>query len=253
LQQLAIRFTKSVKWIMIICGAVFLIQQTSDKFMGGDILSWFALTPAQFVNNFYFWQIFTYMFLHGGVMHLFLNLLMLLFIGGDLEATWGTRKFLLFYMFCGVMAGVFYLMLQGLVSGGDGLFRPMVGASGAIYGLLIAYGLIFSDRTLLFLMLFPMKAKYFVWVLIGVEFFTTVYSDSGALSSLAHLGGMFAGIIYLWWWARIRMKSRQGGGGGSGRGKRRKKSKGKSNLKLVVDNEEDYGDGGDDEGPRFWN
>lgn len=251
---MAIRITPAVKALMIACFAAFVVQQSVDQFFGGNLLGWLALVPSGFVFHFRFWQIFTYAFLHGDVMHLFLNLLMLAFIGGELEGVWGTMKFLRFYFFCAVSAGVLYLLLQLFAWGGAGMNVPMVGASGAIYGLLMAYGILFSERVLLFMMLFPMKAKHFVWVLGAVEFMSTLYSGRGGLSSAAHLGGMLAGLVYLWGGAAwVLARRRRAEGKDAARRNKRKKAAG--HLKLVINNRgiphvED--DDGDDSNPKTW-
>ncbi len=267
-----IRLTRAVKGLVIACFAAFFIQQTADQFFGGNILSWFGLIPAGVIIDHRFWQVFTYAFLHGDVMHLFLNMVMLVFIGSELEALWGIGPFLRYYFFCSISAGVLYLLMQVFVWGGEGLHTPMVGASGAIYGLLMAYGLIFGERVLLFMMLFPMKAKFFVWILAGIEFMTSVYSGrSGGLSSIAHLGGMAAGFCYLWVLASIKVakKRRQAGlsafnfGGVAGRAqlamKKHKlaKLKKSGHLKLVKGaggNPSDSPDSNDseDSDPKTW-
>lgn len=206
-----IRLTPAVKALLIACFAFFVIQHAADQFFGAHLLSIFALVPSSVVNHLWVWQLFTYPFLHGDVMHLFLNLMMLAFMGGELEAAWGTPRFLRFYFFCSTAAGLLYLFLQMFAWSGQALHVPMVGASGAIYGLLMAYGLIFGERVLLFMMLFPMKAKYFVWILAAIELMTTVFSGNGGLSSAAHLGGMAAGFSYLWGRATYSIwKKRQG-------------------------------------------
>jgi hypothetical protein len=137
----------------------------------------------------------------------------------------------------------------------------MVGASGGIYGLLIAYGLIFSERQLLFMMIFPMKAKHFVWVLAGIEFMTTVFSGRGGLSSAAHVGGMVAGFAALWVRAslqiarkrRVEALTRR-----PGTASKAKKSK-KGHLKLIIDNEKEGPAAAaknpleeDESGPKTW-
>ena len=212
MNNFGIRLTPMVKILAIACIAGFLLQQTADRFMGGNLLGWFALVPMDVVGRFRIWQVATYSFLHGDIGHLVLNLLMLVFIGGEIEAVWGAARFLKFYFSCVVFAGMFYLALQLFTSGG-GLHSPMVGASGGIYGLLMAYGLLFGDRVLLFMMLFPMKAKHFVWVLAAVEFFSTLFSGTGGggVASAAHLGGMVAGFAYLWFWAAWRVSKRKRG------------------------------------------
>lgn len=193
-----IRISPTVKLMAIVCFVGFIVQQSVDRFAGGNLQGFFGLVPAAFMNQGYLWQLFTYPFMHGDPLHLFLNLMMLVFIGSDLEYLWGRRKFILFYFFCSSFAGVLYLLLQLWVYGGDGLFTPMVGASGAIYGLLMAYGILFGERVMLFMMLFPMKAKHFIWILALVEFMTTVFSGRSGLSSAAHIGGMVAGLGFVW-------------------------------------------------------
>lgn len=191
------RLTKVVKTLAIINFAAFIIQQTADRFFGTELFSVFALVPNLFVTQGKIWQIFTYAFLHADITHLFLNLLMLIFIGSELESAWGWKRFTKFYFTCSTGAAVFYLLLVLVTGSSSGLHSPMVGASGAIYGMLIAYGMLFGERVLLFMLVFPMKAKHFIWILAGMEFLTTVYSPHGGLSGFAHLGGMFTGFMYL--------------------------------------------------------
>jgi len=253
-KDMSIKLTRAVKAILILCFALFVIQQTADRFLGGNIISWLGLVPSNFVIDHRFWQLFTYSFLHADVLHLFLNLLMLVFIGGELEAVWGIGRFLRYYFFCSVSAGILYLLLQIFIWKGEGLHTPMVGASGAIYGLLLAYGIIFGERVLLFMLLFPMKAKHFVWILGGVEFFSTVFSGRGGLSSAAHLGGMVAGLAYLWVRASVQIAKKHR----ENRSKfdRSKPKKRKSHLKLIIDNERDLNkyieEDNPDDSPKTW-
>ena len=102
-----------------------------------------------------------------------------------------------FYCLCAVCGGLVYLFLQLFVKG-VGMYTRWSALRHGIYGLLAAYGLIFGERVMLFMMLFPMKAKHFVWVLAGIEFLTSIFSGRGGLVSVAHLGGMAAGYTYLW-------------------------------------------------------
>ncbi|NDG84130.1 MAG: rhomboid family intramembrane serine protease [Proteobacteria bacterium] len=168
-RSVQIRLSETLKRLLIVYGAVFVFQQTIDQFMGGNIKGWFALVPNAVLHG-HVWQILTYSFLHADVMHLLLNLLVLAFVGTDVESVWGRRKMLLYYFYCTTMAGLFYLMVQFLVSNPLYLSLPMMGASGGIYGLLLAYGILFPERELLLMMLFPLRAKQFVWVLAGIEF-----------------------------------------------------------------------------------
>ncbi|MBU6376315.1 MAG: rhomboid family intramembrane serine protease [Bdellovibrionales bacterium] len=245
--MIPIRISKAIRVLLVLNLAIFIIQKVSDQFFGTSLTLSLGLVPNALLQG-AFWQLITYMFLHADVGHLILNLLMLAFIGSELESVWGLRRFLFFYFFCGAIAGIVYLVLQLLVWQAN---SPMVGASGGIYGLLLAYGLLFGERVLLFMMLFPMKAKHFIWILAGVEFLTGLFSGApgAALSSVAHLGGMGGGFVYLYgrgtWlvWSR-RQETR--------RAQRPKKS-GKSHLKLVVDREKPASkpDSEDDE-PRTW-
>ena len=255
-----IQLTKGVKWILISCFAAFVVQQTSDQFFDGNLLNWFALVPSGFMIGHRVWQIITYSFLHADVMHLFLNMLMLAFFAPELEARWGTPRFLRYYFVCAMGAGIVYLMMQVFfLSGGGGqaLQTPMVGASGAIYGVLLAYGIIFSERTLAFMMLFPMKAKHFIWLMALVELMATVYSSRSPLSGLAHLGGMATGFVFLWGQAVfIVMKKRQKENQGAGRGQKPSTKKRSEHLRLIVNkdgrNDPPNDPHDDSKPPRIW-
>jgi membrane associated rhomboid family serine protease len=234
-----IRLSQTVKRLLIFYVAAFVVQQTVDQFMGGNLRSWFALIPALVLHG-RIWQIFTYSFLHADVMHLVLNCMVLAFLGSDIEALWGTRKFLIFYFFCTLMAGLVYLVAQLLMWNPLYLSIPLVGASGGIYGLLAAYSILFAERELLFMMLFPLKAKQFIWLLAGIEFLQALFSGQGGLGAFAHLSGMGAGFLFLFLQAR---------GFRTGGFKRATPGKKKPNhLRLIK------GDGKEDEtrGPRTW-
>jgi membrane associated rhomboid family serine protease len=139
--------------------------------------------------------LFTYMFIHGNLWHLLINMLMLWMFGMDLERDWGTRRFLQYYFVCGVGAGLCVLAL-GLAAGGASMFEQTIGASGAIFGLLLAFGVLYPDRQVLMFLLFPMKAKYFVMIMGAIEFLYTFQPNTG-ISNIAHLGGMLFGYVFL--------------------------------------------------------
>lgn len=154
--------------------------------------SLFALFPLG--SDFYPWQLFTYMFIHGGFMHLFFNMFALWMFGMEVENTWGSRKFFLYYLICGVGAALSNLFIAPLF----GATGPTVGASGAIYGVLLAFGLMFPDRYIFLFPLFvPIKSKYFVAVYILLEVFSGVTGTSDGVAHFAHLGGAAVGYIYL--------------------------------------------------------
>ncbi len=241
-----IRISETLKRLLYVFVGVFVLQSVVDQFFGGNLRGWFALTPVDILNG-RIWQILTYGFLHADVMHLVLNMMVLVFVGSDIESIWGRRKFLVFFFYCTLMAGLFYLVMQLLMYDPLSLRLPLVGASGGIFGLLLAYGILFPDREMLFMMFLPMKAKQFVWVLAGVEFLQTLYSGQGRLGAIAHLSGMGAGYLFLVLQAKgmsFRGKPTRSGGGSSGSKKR------PNHLRLVKDEsgEEDERGGG----PRTW-
>lgn len=171
------------------------------------IFNFLGLVPS-LVSQGFIWQFFTYMFVHShGVFHILFNLLILWMFGSELERIWGSRFFLLYYLTCGVGAGLIYCAtLLGI-----GLFSfesiipvfntPVVGSSGAIFGLLAAYGVIFKDRVILFMFIFPMKALHFTYILAGVELLSLLSEGFGTpVANLAHLGGFISGYLFLIIW-----------------------------------------------------
>lgn len=247
-----VRITPAVKFLMIACFAMFLVQHTLEfDFIGWNVTGWLGLVPSSVILQFRVWQLVTYSFLHHDVMHLFLNLMMLAFIGGEVEAAWGTRRFVRFYLVCTVVAGLSYLLLQMFMWSDGAMQIPMVGASGGIYGLLMAYGLMFGERTLLFMMLFPMKAKHFIWILAAVEFMSTVFSGRQGLAGIAHIGGMVAGVAFLWGRAAWVVWERRRGTAPARRGsKAERKRKAAEHLKLIINNDKDDRD--DRGSPKTW-
>ncbi len=250
-----IRLTPAIKVLLIASIAIYLIQHTLDQFFGFHITHTLGLVPEKFVLGFAFWQIVTYSFLHGPPWHLFFNMLMLLFIGIEIEARWGVRKFLKYYFFCVVSAGLAYILMQFVMV--DRLSQPMVGASGGIFGLLIAYGILFGERTMLFMMLFPMKAKHFIWILAGIEIMTLVYSPGASLSGVAHLAGMAAGFVYLVGTAyyRLHYASKSKALLGKITDRKSRKKKDATHLRLVSNkppNPKEF-DSDSDRDPKTWN
>jgi membrane associated rhomboid family serine protease len=144
-------------------------------------------------DGFHVWQLFTYMFMHGGVMHLLLNMLALWMFGMELENGWGSQKFFLYYMLCGVGAGLSNLFIGPLFGSGG----PTVGASGAIYGVLIAFGMVYPERPVFVYFLLPIRAKYFVLLFIAFELFNGVTGTADGVAHFAHLGGAAVGLVYL--------------------------------------------------------
>lgn len=164
----------------------FLVQQLVDQRME----FYFGLVPALAWKG-WVWQLFTYMFLHGSFVHILFNMLALWMFGSELENLWGTRRFIKYYFFTGVGAGVTTALLNA------NSIVPTIGASGAVYGLLLAYGVTFPNRPILLYFLFPIKAKYFVILFGLIELFASFSGSRSGIAHLAHLGGLVFGWLYL--------------------------------------------------------
>ncbi|MGZ3773995.1 MAG: rhomboid family intramembrane serine protease [Pseudobdellovibrionaceae bacterium] len=236
--------TPAVKWLLIINVAVwFVFQVILEGFLRIPFSSIFGLYPGKVLFNFHIWQLVTYMFLHSlQVTHILFNMLMLWFFGAELEQRWGTKFFLIYYFVCGVGAAILYCLGvwgYALVTGSQtGLIVPVIGASGAIFGLLLAQGILFGERIVYFFMLFPMKTRYFVALMGFVQLASlmTAGVSGGEVAYLAHLGGLVSGYLCL----KIKSwKDRSSF-------KKKTKSKGR-NLRLVVNNEKN------DKPPKYWN
>lgn len=189
-------FPPGVKWLLIANTAVWLVFFLTARSEAGLLFQPLKLVPHDVVHSFFLWQLATYMFLHDpfGFGHILFNMLTLWMFGADLERSWGTRQFLRFYMLCGIGAGLCVVAANAAVGSME---RATIGASGAIYGLLLAFGMLFPDTTVLFSFLFPMKAKYFVMILGAIAFLSSLGSGNSNVSNVAHLGGMIFGYIYL--------------------------------------------------------
>ena len=137
------------------------------------------------------WQLVTYMFLHAEILHLFFNMLTLFMFGNDLERYWGTERFLKYYFITGIGAGV----CSWLVAMDSA--AATIGASGAIYGLLLAYGLLYPNRIIFLNFLIPVKVKYLVLLMGAIAFFSSLTGRESGISHIAHLGGMLVGLIFL--------------------------------------------------------
>lgn len=186
-------FPPGVKWLLIINTGVFLLHYLGGGFIAEQMNVVLALYAEAAVRTLFVWQIFTYMFLHGGFGHLLFNMLTLWMFGTQLEREWGTRRFLKYYFYCGMAAGVCVLLVN--IAFGD--WRTItIGASGAIFGLLVAFGVLYPNQTVLMNFLFPIKAKYMVMIYAAIELIMTFGPNTG-ISTIAHLGGMAFGYVYL--------------------------------------------------------
>jgi len=189
-------FPQGVKWLLAANIGVFLIDFLLAHSSLGDPFQIFFLRPIDVVGRLMVWQLVTYMFFHdvGSFGHILFNMLALWMFGADIEREWGTNRFLKFYFLCGVGAGV-CVVIGNLLFGNP--YSRTIGASGAIFGLLLAFGMLFPDRQVLMSFLFPIKAKYFVMILGAIELLSSYASIGGPVANIAHLGGMAIGYFYI--------------------------------------------------------
>ena len=177
--------------------AVFLITEFAPASLNLNQI--FGLVPVLVVRRLWVWQLGTYMFLHGGLFHLLFNMLALWMFGAELERLWGTRFFLKFYFITGIGAGLLTMVFSLLpFAFGRSLQTSIViGASGAIYGLLLAYALYFPDRPIYMYFLFPIPARIFVLIMGAIAFYSSMSEVGGGVANATHLGGLLVGYLYL--------------------------------------------------------
>jgi membrane associated rhomboid family serine protease len=183
----------AVKLLIIINVALYLLN-----LIVGDMMTLrLGLSPQAVFEQLAVWQPVTYMFLHstGGVSHVLFNMLALWMFGTDLERTWGTRFFIKYYFITGIGAAATSLGLSLFV---DGIYYSItVGASGAIYGLLLAYALYFPHRSIMLYFIFPIPARVFVMIVGAIAFLSSLSGPGGGVAHAAHLGGLVVGYLYL--------------------------------------------------------
>ena len=192
--------TPMVKRLIIITSAAFILTYIPSQIFGSkffDYLGWFGLRADLVIQKYYVWQLVTYLFLHGGWFHIIFNMFALWMFGSDLESKWGGKKFLFYYFLTGIGAGILDVTLNALFVANP---PPTIGCSGAVYGLLLAYGMLFPERLIYLYMIIPIKAKWFVVIMGAIEFVSSFGSGSG-ISHFAHLGGMLFGYFYLRGWS----------------------------------------------------
>jgi len=178
-----------VKFLIIINICVFILAEISGQ--RNIFFTSFGIVPFQVWSNNHIWQLFTYLFIHGGVLHIFFNMFVLWMFGKDLEYSWGRNEFLFFYFMCGVGSGLLTVLFS------INSFVPIVGASGAIYGLLVAYGYTYPNRMVYLYGLFPIRVKYMVLGLGIMATFAFIFSKQSNVSHVTHLAGMIIGFMML--------------------------------------------------------
>ncbi len=191
-----------IKLLLIFNGGIFILEQFFANFLLGNFALW-PLVPERIlmqtanVHEFMPWQLISYGFLHGGVMHLFLNMYALWLFGVSLENRWGSRTFAIYYFVCLLGAGITQLFVTSMA----GNYYPTIGASGGVFGVLLAFGMLFPDRVLILLIPpMPIKAKWFVIIYGAVELWFGVTGTEAGVAHFAHLGGMLCGFLLLVYW-----------------------------------------------------
>ncbi len=184
--------TPAVKNILFANAIVFLIQ-----FLNTDLYYYLtenlSLHAYSVIYQFKIWQLVTYMFLHAGFWHIFFNMFIFWMFGVELEREWGSKEFYKYYFICGIGAGLVNILLTSKDPSAIGT----VGASGAIYGIMVAYALYYPDRQVFIYFLFPVKVKYFVGFMAILSFLSTMNTQSDGVAHAAHLGGIVVGYSYL--------------------------------------------------------
>ncbi len=182
-------FTDAIKLLVSINFLVFLLQTISGQ--ERILFQLFGMVPKNTWSQLMIWQPFTYLFFHGGIWHVLINMFVLWMFGSELETVWGKKEFLKYYFITGIGSGLvtIFFSLNSLI--------PVVGASGAVYGILLAYGLTFPNRYVYLYFLIPVKVKFFVIVIGGIAFFSSIGAGSSGVSHLTHLSGMLIGLGYL--------------------------------------------------------
>ena len=200
-----------VKLLLIINIVVFVLMELSGQ--KNILFQLFGLVPRAVLQEYRLWQTFTYLFLHGGWIHILFNMLVLWMFGKDLEMDWGKNEFLIFYFVCGIGSGLITVLAN--------INSPIVivGASGSIYGVLVAYGFTYPNRTVYLYGVFPLKVKYVVLGFGVIAFVASLSITQSKVSHITHLAGMIIGIIYIlfnfrWknirlWYTKIRLRSIQ--------------------------------------------
>lgn len=183
--------TRVVKALLIITGACFVLTYFPLK-----IAHWalpyelFGLTPYAVTHHLFVWQPFTYLFLHAGFFHIIFNLYVLWVFGPDVEHAWGGKQFLFYYFLTGAGAGFVDVLI------GPGSMVMTIGCSGALFGVMLAYAVLFPNRIIYYLII-PMKAKWFVAIIAVIELVDLMGSPNSGVSYIAHVSGLLIGYIYL--------------------------------------------------------
>ena len=180
-----------VKTLLIANAAVFVLSRLLPGMELQQFERLFGFVPAAILGQGYVWQFATYMFLHGGIFHIGFNMLILWMFGTTVEHQWGSRPFAWYYAVCGLGGALLSWVI------GPGSTTPMIGASAAVLGVLLAYTMMYPDRQVLLYFVIPVKMKVLIWIIVAIDLIGAIGLLQGNTAHLAHLGGMLFGWIYL--------------------------------------------------------
>ena len=184
--------------LLVANGLLFAGQQLQPEFLLYNFALWPAGSPRP---EFHIWQLLSYGFLHGNLNHIFFNMFGLWMFGRDIERMMGARRFLIYYLTCVIGAGI----VQLVVAGTQGGIYPTIGASGGVFGILLAFAMAFPNRVIMLLFPpIPMKAKYFVLMYGLLELYLGLSGRAPGVANFAHLGGMFFGFMLIQYWRKAR-------------------------------------------------
>ena len=210
-------FPPVIKFLLISNVVVFLFQSLMLSGLTLDgvpidnvVTQMFALWPVE-SGMFLPWQVLSYQFMHGGLGHLFFNMLALWMFGMELEHLWGSRRFAVYYLLCGIAAAVVHLSVHPII---DGSMVPTIGASGSIMGVLLAFGMTYPDRPIMmFPLFFPIPARIFVMIYAGFDLLNGLMNTSDGVAHFAHLGGALGGFLLIKFGSGLMQRIDAGSGG----------------------------------------
>jgi membrane associated rhomboid family serine protease len=192
------RMPPAIRTLIIANVVVFLVANIA----GGGFYDMFGLVPAHVLRDRWIWQPFSYLFVHGGVMHLLFNLFALWMFGLPVESQWGELEFIKFFFICGLGAAAASIALAPHST------LPVIGASGPVYGMLVAFAMLYPDSVVYLYFLIPVKASHMAILFGLIEFFTGASGATPGVARFAHLGGMLTGYLYIRWWWVVKIKAR---------------------------------------------
>ncbi len=192
------RMPPAIRALIVVNTVVFLLSMIVGERSFFDL---FGLVPLHVVRDRWVWQPVTYLFIHGGLMHLLFNLFALWMFGMPVESQWGEREFLKFFLICGLGAAAASVALA------PHSMVPVIGASGPVYGLLVAFAMLYPDAVVYLYFLIPVKAAHMAILFGLIEFFAGTTGATPGVARFAHLGGMVTGYVYIRWWWIFKVKA----------------------------------------------